>query len=235
MRRLLHQEFLTIAQAAEGLSTAMSGGTPDRAIVTQLRNTGFDVGDGTALDDAIEALWAAVDSGSVQAYAIGPTGKGPLIVPAELSRAVPVLRSPRGGALSFLRPGNPNFKAFAEWFGCDLSNVSIVFREVEIMQLARNRLRARRRKQSTFGKHRSGRPSLQVGVKAVIREVVDRKKWSATESIKALTREVNRLGTWIKPVSDETVQRALESLHMETKDRRFERLARRVSRPKAAA
>ena len=49
-----------------------------------------------------------------------------------------------------------------------------------------------------------------------------------------VTGEVNRLGEWMDPVSDETVQRALESLYMETKDRRFERLTR-VGHPRAAS
>jgi len=235
MRHLLPQGFLIIAQAAERLSTATSGGAPDTAIITQLRKVGCDVADGTARDDALEALWAAVDRGKVQVFAIGPTGKGPLMISTELSRGVPLLRSPRGGTLGFLRPSSPNFKAFAEWFGPNLSNVSIVFREIEIMRLARDRLRARRRKQSTAGKRRSGRPSQQDGVKKVILQVVDRKTWSSTQSIKGLTRQVNRLGEWMDPVSDETVRRALESLYEETKDRRFERLPRRGGHPKAAA
>ena len=144
------------------------------------------------------------------------------------------LRSPRGGTLSFLRPSNPNFKAFIEWFGRDLTNVSIVFRETEITRLARKQLQARRRKRVAVGKGRTGRPSRQAQVKKVIEEVVGRKKWSSTQSIKALTGEVNRLGEWMDPVSDETVQRALESLYMETKDRRFERLTR-VGHPRAAS
>jgi len=137
--------------------------------------------------------------------------------------------------LSFLRPRNPNFKAIVEWFGPDLSNVSVMFREAEVTQMARKQLQARRRKQTTVGRGCKGRPSRQIEVKRAICDVVDRKKWSSTQSIKALTREVNRLGDWVDPVSDETIQRALDTLYSETKDRRFERLRRRVSHRKAAA
>ena len=88
-----------------------------------------------------------------------------------------------------------------------------MFREAEIIRLARSLLQARRRKGATVGKGQRGCPSWQVGVKQVIREVVDRQKWSSTQSIKALTREVNRLGEWMDAVSDETVQRALETIY----------------------
>jgi hypothetical protein len=185
-------------------------------------------------DEAVCALWAAVESGKLQCFAVGPKGKGPLKLSADVVKGIPVLRSPRGGTLIFLRPRNPNFKAFIEWFGRDLTNVSIVFRETEITRLARKQLQARRRKRVAVGKGRTGRPSRQAQVKKVIEEVVGRKKWSSTQSIKALTGEVNRLGEWMDPVSDETVQRALESLYMETKDRRFERLTR-VGHPRAAS
>ena len=178
-----------------------------------------------------QSVWAAVDRGRVQALAIGPSGKGPLKLPAGLSEAIPVLRSPRGGNLSFLRPRSLTFKLFADWFGHDLSNVSIVFHETEIARLGRNQLRLRRRRQADVGKGRRGRPSRQVEIKATIREVIERKKWLPTQSIKALTQEVNRLGKRMDPVSDETVRRAVEAIYVETNDRRLERIPRRVSHP----
>jgi hypothetical protein len=233
MRHLLPEGFLTIRQAAERLAAAMYGGVPDRMVIASLRELGGDIADGAALDAAVAAVWAAVDRGSVQVLAIGPSGKGPLKLSAELSEAIPVLRSPRGSSLSFLRPGSPTFKLFADWFGYDLSNVSIVFRETEITRLARNRLRLRRRKEAHVGRGRRGRPSRQVEIKATIRQVIEGKKWSPTQSLKALTQEVNRLGKWMDPASDETVRRALESIYEETNDRRFERLPRRVGHSNA--
>jgi hypothetical protein len=234
LSKLIPEGFLTLPQAANPLAVALYGGIADRDAVRLLRERGFDLGDGAALDEAVCALWAAVESGKLQCFAVGPKGKGPLKLSADVVKGIPVLRSPRGGTLSFLRPSNPNFKAFIEWFGRDLTNVSIVFRETEITRLARKQLQARRRKRVAVGKGRTGRPSRQAQVKKVIEEVVGRKKWSSTQSIKALTGEVNRLGEWMDPVSDETVQRALESLYMETKDRRFERLTR-VGHPRAAS
>jgi len=185
----------------------------------------------TAQPSMRQSVWAAVDRGRVQALAIGPSGKGPLKLPAGLSEAIPVLRSPRGGNLSFLRPRSLTFKLFADWFGHDLRNVSIVFHETEIARLGRNQLRLRRRRQADVGKGRRGRPSRQVEIKATIREVIERKKWLPTQSIKALTQEVNRLGKRMDPVSDETVRRAVESIYVETNDRRLERIPRRVSHP----
>jgi hypothetical protein len=234
LSRLIPEGFLTLSQAAQLVAMALYGGIPDRDAVRLLKESGDDVADGAALDEAIGAVWAAVDRDKLECFAVGPNGKGPLKLSADLSKAIPVLRSPRGGTLSFLRPRNPNFKAFADWFGQDLSNVSVVFRDAAITRLARKQLQARRRKQTTVGEGCKGRPSRQIEVKRTICDVVDRKKWSSTQSIKALTGEVNRLGEWMDPVSDETVQRALESLYMETKDRRLERLTRRVGHPRAA-
>ena len=225
--KLIPEGYLTLAQAAESLAVALHGGLPDRDAIKRLRDKDYDLADGAAFDGTVLALWAAVDSGKLECFAVGPKSEGPLKLSPDIVKGVPLLRSPRGGSLSFLRPRNPHFTTFIEWFGRDLSNVSIVFREAEILRLARNLLRARRRAQTAVGKGRTGRPSRQVQVKAKIREVVEGKKWSSTQSIKALTQEVNRLGKWIDPVSDDTVKRALESLYVETKDRRFERLTRR--------
>lgn len=234
MRRLLPEGFLTIRQAAERLAAAMYGGVPDRMVIASLRELGGDVADGAALDGAVAAVWAAVDRGRVQALAIGPSGKAPLKLSADLSEAIPLLRSPRGSSLGFLRPGSPTFKLFADWFGPDLSNVSIVFRETEITRLARNRLRLRRRNEANVGRGRRGRPSRQVEIKATIREVIERKRWSPTQSLKALTQEVNRLGEWMDQVSEDTVQRALDNLYLETKDRQFERIHRQERHPARA-
>jgi hypothetical protein len=49
--------------------------------------------------------------------------------------------------------------------------------------------------------------------------------------MKALTREVNRVGKWSQHMSQDTVTRTLDLLHEQTKDRRFER-ARRRQRPR---
>jgi hypothetical protein len=138
-----------------------------------------------------------------------------------LSKSIPGLRNPRGADFNLLRPRNPLRKQFVEWFGSDLSMIAIVFRETEINRLARTLLRARRRRVAAAAARKTGRPQRRVEVKAKIREVVDQGAWRPTKSIKALTREVNRRVD--KPVSDDTVGRALDDLHRETGDRRFER------------
>jgi len=56
-------------------------------------------------------------------------------------------------------------------------------------------------------------------VQRSIRDVVDRRKWNATMSVKALTREVNRAGKPHQLVSQDTVTRALDGIYEQTGDR----------------
>ena len=105
-------------------------------------------------------------------------------------------------------------------------------REKEIRKLESRLIRARRIAQRSVGQKNScGRPSRITLVQPVIRDLIAKRKWNATESIKALTREVNSVVKSRQPVSADTVTRALDLLHDETKDRRFERV-RRERRPR---
>jgi hypothetical protein len=44
--------------------------------------------------------------------------------------------------------------------------------------------------------------------------------------VKALVRLANRVGNWPKPMSEDTVARALDQLYEETQDRRYRRVRR---------
>jgi hypothetical protein len=231
--RLIPKGFLTLRQAADKIAIAMYSGVPDRPVVKQNREFGFDVDDGAAIDDAISNIWSAVDKGKLQSFVAGPKRPTPLKLSASMSKGIPLLRNPRGGNFNFLRPGKPIHHEFVEWFGPDLSNVSVVFLELEVTRLARTLLRARRRKAAIVGAKKAGRPSLQAEVTSTVREVVEKGIWSATESLKALTTEVNRRSRELKPISDDTVARALDQLHDQMGDRRFERVRRKRQKPLA--
>jgi hypothetical protein len=228
MSRLVPDGFLTIRQAAEKLAVAMYSGIPDRLTVKGFKELGIVVADGAANDEAFDEIWVAVDGGKIQTFVVGRGRVEALKLSDRMSKSIPGLRHPRGADFSLLRPRNPLRKQFVEWFGPDLSVIAIMFRETEIDRLARTLLRARRRRVASSGASTAGRPQRQVEVKAIIREVVDQGARRPTESMKALTREVNRRVD--KLVSDDTVRRALDDLHRETGDRRFERV-RRVTRP----
>jgi hypothetical protein len=60
LSKLIPEGFLTLPQAANPLAVALYGGIADRGAVRLLRERGFDLGDGAALDEAVCALWAAV-------------------------------------------------------------------------------------------------------------------------------------------------------------------------------
>jgi hypothetical protein len=226
MSRLIPDGFLTIRQAAERLAVALYSGVPDRAIVQESRELGLDVTDGAALDDAVSEIWAAVDKSMLNLLLIGATRKLPLKCSPQMSKEIPLFRSPRGGDLSFFRPANPYHRQFVEWFGPNLSTVTAVFQEEQIEKLARTLLRARRRRSKSAGPKQVGRPSRLAEAKEIIRRIIDAQRWSSTRSMKALTKEVNRQSKLASPFSEDTVVRAIDELHAESRDRRFERVRR---------
>ena len=61
--------------------------------------------------------------------------------------------------------------------------------------------------------------------------MINDRKWAPTQTIKALAKEVNSREKWEDPVSADTVMRAIDNLHSQTSDRRFERLRRQKQWP----
>lgn len=231
MSRLIPPNYLTIRQSVDDIAAALFSGVADRLIVARFREDGFDVADGEAIEAAVSRLWIAVDDRKIQPYVFGPKHPLPLKFPAAMSKEIPLLRDARGGDFNFLRQRKPPYRYLAELLGPDLSMASIVFEATEIARLARTLMRARRRKASSVISEKVGRPSMQMEVQALIREIVERRKWVPTQPLKALTNQVNRCSRLIKPISDDTVERALRCLHSKTGDRRFERKPRSTGRP----
>jgi len=226
MSVVLPDGYLTILQAAEALSTAMFAGVPDLCIVSQLRKDGLDIKDGEATDKAIEELWKAVDRGTLRALAMGGRPRQIIRLEPEFTRGIPTLRSPRGRGFTSLRQSNPAYHQLASWFGPDLHRAALAFRETDIKKLGRKLMRARRTAQKADGRKIGGRPSYMAIVQPVISQLIATRKWNATMSMKALTREVNRAGKCPRDISEDTVTRALDLLHDQTNDRRYKRVRR---------
>jgi hypothetical protein len=225
MTAVLPNGYLTILQAAELLLPAMYAGEPDLPIVSRLRNEGFDVGDGRAKDKAIAEIWKAVDGGTLRAMAIGGRPRRIVRIDPEFTKRIPTLRSPRGRGFTSLRQSNSAYHQLASWFGPLLHTAALAFRETEAQKLARRLMRVRRKAQKPEGQKRSrGRPSRIAIVQPVIRDLVIQRKWNPPMGMKALARAVNRVGKWPQYVSQDTVTRALDLLHEQTRDRRFERV-----------
>jgi hypothetical protein len=217
--------YVTLLQAAEMLQLSMFAGLPDQAAVIRLRKMGVNVRDGSATDSAIAEIWKAVDSGTIRPMVVGGRPRRIIRLPPDVTEQIPTLRSPRGRGFTFLRPSKRAFHKLAGWVGPDLSNITLAFRETEIRKLARRLIRTRRR--ATDGvKKRRGRPSRQEAVRSVICEIIESRKWNPLMGVKALVRLANRVGDWPKPMSEDTVARALDRLHEHTQDRRYERLRR---------
>ena len=142
----------------------------------------------------------------------------------EMASQIPGLQSPRGRDFTFLRNRHPLMPQFVKWFGKDfeLRDLTVLFREDQVVKLARILLRRRR----AAAGNKTGRPSKRWEVKKRIREVIDSRKWSPIQSLKLLTVQVNRPSK-TPDVSEDTVARALSELHGETDDRRYARLRRR--------
>jgi hypothetical protein len=214
-------------EAAEMLQPSMFAGIPDQAAVTKLRQIGVNARDGLATDRAIAEIWNAVDSGAVRAMLVGGRPRRIVRLDPAITKQIPILRSPRGRGFTFLRPSNPAFHQLAGWFGPDLSNIILAFREAEIQKLARRLRRTRRRMPvSDNTKRRIGRPSRQAAVEPVIRKLVEGGEWNPLMGLKALARAVNRGGNWVKSVSEDTVGRALDQIFEKTQDRRYARARR---------
>ena len=209
------------------LQPSMFAGIPDQAAVTKLRQIGVNARDGLATDRAIAEIWNAVDSGAVRAMLVGGRPRRIVRLDPAITKQIPILRSPRGRGFTFLRPSNPAFHQLAGWFGPDLSNIILAFREAEIQKLARRLRRTRRRMPvSDNTKRRIGRPSRQAAVEPVIRKLVEGGEWNPLMGLKALARAVNRGGNWVKSVSEDTVGRALDQIFEKTQDRRYARARR---------
>jgi hypothetical protein len=227
MTAVLPIGYVTTLQAAEMLQPSMFAGVPDQAVVTRLRQMGMNVRDGLATDRAITEIWNAIDSGAVRAMVVCGRPRRIVRLDPAITKQIPILRSPRGRGFTFLRPSNPAFHQLAGWFGPDLSNVTLAFRETEIQKLARRLTRTRRRMSASDGtKRRIGRPSRQAAVEPVIRELVEGGKWNPLMGLKALARAANRRGHWAKSMSEDTVGRALDQVYEKTQDRRYARARR---------
>jgi len=226
--RIIPIGYLTIRQAADVVAASLFSGIEERALVAKLRQAGKDVADGAAITDAIAEIWKAADVGTLRVVAIGGKPRKILKVDPEDLKEIPFLRSRGGGDLNLLRPRHRLYKQVTAWFGLELQDITIAFREKEVTELARSVFRSRRKALKSDGiKKGVGRPGRQAEVREVIRNVIASGKWEPTQSIKALTRLVNRHGKWAAPASSDTVGRALDGLYEATADRSFQRPKKR--------
>jgi hypothetical protein len=67
-RNFSEHGFVTMREAADQIAVAMYGGEPDRPVVKQNRDAGFDVSDSAGIEDAVAKIWAAVDRGGLEAF-----------------------------------------------------------------------------------------------------------------------------------------------------------------------
>jgi len=225
MSTVLPIGYVTLLEAADIIDRTLQAGIPDLPIVAKLRDQGFKVNDGSARDLAIAELWNAVDQGALRPVAIGGQPRRVVRLSAQFTRSVPNLRNPRGRGFTFLKPSNPAHHELVDWFGPSFHTATLAFRDMEVQKLAGVLMRRRRGAQKANGeKSRRGRAPIIGPVQTVIRDVVGRRKWNPTMTMKALIREVNRAEKGPRLISRDTVIRALDSLYKQTGDRQFERI-----------
>jgi hypothetical protein len=229
MSELVQIGYLSRQEAVDVIARSLVAGMPDRPQVTKLREGGLEVADGVAIDAANAELWRGVDRGKVGVFACGANGQR-FRMDVGLTEQVPFLRKPRGGGFTFSRPGTSAHDKLVAQFGPNLGSVSLAFLKRDVEKWARSLLRKqRRRSASLVGKRRTGRPSRQALAMPVIRKLLDEKEWNATMSLKMLAQQVNRYVDTDKPISEETVTRALDQLYEETGERQFQRIHRRAA------
>jgi hypothetical protein len=229
MSELVPMGYLSRLEAVVVIARSLFAGMPDQPHVTKLREEGIDAADGAASDKANAELWRGVDESRVEVFACGPNGQL-LHMEGSLSEQVLFLRNPRAGDFTYSRPGTLAHDKLVAQFGPNLGNIFLTFAKRDVEKWARSLLRKRRRESaSVVGKRRTGRPSRQAQAMPVIRKLLDEKEWNVTTSLKTLTQQVNRYADTDKPISEETVTRALDQLYEETGDRQFQRIHRRAA------
>ena len=133
MAQIIPIGYVTIREAAEVIAQSRFAGVADRPEVTKLRRLlGVDAADGAAIDDAVAALWRAADAGKLRVVAIGGKLRKIVRLDPEDLKEVPFLRSPRGRDFNLLRPSHRLYKQITQWFGLDLTEITIAFREKEV-------------------------------------------------------------------------------------------------------
>jgi hypothetical protein len=211
MSELVPTGYLSRLEAVDVIVRALVAGTPDQPHVTKLREEGIDAADGAAIDGANAELWRGVDRGNVEVIACGANGQR-FRLEGSLTEEVLFLRSSRGGDFTYSRPGTSAHTKLVAQFGPNLGDISLAFAKRDVEKWAQSLLRVRRRKRrSIVGKRPAGRPSRQALVKPVIQKLLDDEKWNTTMSLKTLTQQVNRCVEVEKPISEETVTRALDT------------------------
>jgi hypothetical protein len=183
--------YVTILQAADMLEAAMYAGSPDSPIVGRFRENGFEVGEGAARTRAVAEIWKAIDEATLQPFATGGKSRRVTKLSAAITKQIPTLRSASGRGFTHLRPTNPAYEQVVRWFGRQVSKITLLFDESEVRKLASRLRRRRRRSPQSTGVQRD-RSSVQAAIDPVIRGIVDRGKWTAASSIKALTQVINR-------------------------------------------
>jgi hypothetical protein len=227
MAELVPVGYLSRREAVDVIVRSLVAGKPDQPLIKKLRERGIDAADGVEIDEANAELWRGIDEGKMEVFAVGPNGQL-LRMEGSLTKQVPWLRNPRVGDFTFSRPTTSAHAKLVAQFGPNLGSIYLAFREQDVKKWARSLLR-RRRSVSVAGKPRVGRPSRKASVMPAIRELVVDHKWNATMSVKTLTHLVNRDLKPNKPISEDTVTRALDQLYQETGDRNFQRVVRKVA------
>ena len=224
MSTLLPLGYVTFEQAITQLDTAISSGVPDEDAVKRIRKTaGLDVGDERARKAAVAELWKSVDGGHLRAMAIGGRRRKVVRLDQGATRDTPLLR--RVGGFAYLRPSSRIHKQFVAWFGSELSDVTLAFRQTDVDKSANRILRGRRRA-CVWTDGKAGRPSSYSSIAPIIESLINNKKWNTTQSIKKLTRLVHRDLKVLKVFSEDTIGRVLDRLYLERKDRSFQRRRR---------
>jgi hypothetical protein len=229
MSELVQMGYLSRLEAIDVIVRSLASGSLDQPHVTKLRKEGIDAADGDAIDAANAELWRGVDRGKIEVSACGANCQR-LRMDVGLTEQVPFLRNPRGGDFTFSRPGTSAHNRLVAQFGPNLGSVSLAFSKRDVEKWAQSLLRKRRRQSASVVRNRrTGRPSRQALAMPVIRKLLDEKEWNATMSLKMLAQKVNRYVDTDKPISEETVTRALDQLYEETGDRQFQRIHRRAA------
>ena len=183
------------------------------------------------LEASAAKFWAEVDSERLSVWIEHMTSGGMLKIAPELLQPIPFVRRYTVSDLTYLRPHDlltfhlkqrfrlEQHQTFADW----ASRFQLLVRDSDLGSLqVKSRQTRKRRLSRPLSTVAPGRPSKAAALQPVIREVVESGRWRFPQSLKELTRLVNRSGSG-SGVSETTVARALDALSAENGDIRYHR------------
>jgi hypothetical protein len=223
---------LGIDEAIAAFGERMYRNDPESELVQKLRKSGLSIGSAERNADAVEALRRAVVRGNLEVFA----WHSGMSAPVRLSDTALARLRMLDRRTFFLRTGHVRVIELARAgvlgeLAKNFSDSRCFFEEHDFrIWLDRRERRLRSSEEGLIARPVAlGRPSKTLSIKPLIVEIVEGRLWDRSEPLARMVDLLNRRLPSDRVCAD-TVAKAMDDLHDETREARYER---RRKRPKA--